>query len=183
MRLDVMLNLRLGLHLSLSLDVMRNLRLGLRLSLSLDVMRNLRLGLVMLKRLMDRLAHRLVSLRPLARRRRLHPAKFELHQPVYRIELGPEILELDVVLALQLLDELFELRFLGADLFFQKSGPVLQVPANVTHCCPSFMSVGSNDRAGLAGSRKTERTLPGRRARQVLQGPGCVGPGGLTSVI
>jgi hypothetical protein len=37
--------------------------------------------------------------------------------------------------------------------------------------------------SGLAGSRKTERTLPGRRARQVLQGPGLRRPGGLTALI
>jgi hypothetical protein len=133
-------------------------------------------------RLMDRLAHLLVRLRPLARCG-LDPAEFELHQPVYRIELGFEVFEPRVVLALQLLDKLVELRFLGVDLLSQESGPVLQVPANITHCCPSCMALVPTTESGLAGSRKTERTLPGRRARQVLQGPGLRRPGGLTDLI
>jgi hypothetical protein len=171
--------------LRLSLDVlMRNLRLRLCLGL---MMQNLRLRLslrleVMMLLLMDRLAHLLVRLRPLARRG-LDPAELELHQPVYRIELGSEVFEPRVVLALQLLDKLVELRFLGVELLFQESGPVLQVPANITHCCPSCMALVPTTESGLAGSRKTERTLPGRRARQVLQGPGLRRPGGLTSLI
>ncbi len=160
------LRLRLGLRL-----LMQNLRL--RLSLRLEVM----------MRLMDCLAHLLVRLRPLARRRGLDPAEFELHQPVYRIELGSEVFEPRVVLALQLLDKLVELRFLGVDLLSQESCPVLQVPANITHCCPSCMALVPTTESGLAGSRKTERTLPGRRARQVLQGPGLRRPGGLTALI
>jgi hypothetical protein len=179
--------LRLPLRLRLRLDVlMRNLRLRLRLRLRL-LMQNLRLRLSLrlevMMRLMDRLAHLLVRLRPLARRRRLDPAEFELHQPVYRIELGFEVFEPRVVLALQLLDKLVELRFLGVDLLSQESGPVLQVPANITHCCPSCMALVPTTESGLAGSRKTERTLPGRRARQVLQGPGLRRPGGLTALI
>jgi hypothetical protein len=182
--LDVLVrNLRLRRQRGLCL-LMQTLRLRLRLRLRL-LMQNLRLRLrlEMMMRLMDRLAHLLVRLRPLARRRRFDPAEFELHQPVYRIELGSEIFETRVVLTPQLFDELVELRFLGADLLSQESGPVLQVPANVTHCCPSFMVVVPTTESGLAGSRKTERTLPGRRARQVLQGPGVPRPGGLTALI
>jgi hypothetical protein len=185
LRLDVLMrNLRLRRQRGLWL-LMQNLRLKLSLRLRLRrLMHDLRLRLrleVMMVRLMGRLAHLLVRLHPWARRRRLDAAEFELHQPVYRIELGPEIFEPRVVLTLQLFDELVELCFLGADLLSQESGPVLQVPANVTHCCPSCMVVVPTTESGLAGSRKTERTLPGRRARQVLQGPGVPRPGGLTA--
>jgi hypothetical protein len=174
--------LTLRLRLRLSLDVlMRNLRLRLGLRLLMQNLR-LRLRLEVMLLLMDGLAHLLVRLRPLARRG-LDPAELELHQPVYRIELGFEVFEPRVVLALQLLDELVELRFLGVDLLSQESGPVLQVPANITHCCPSCMALVPTTESGLAGSRKTERTLPGRRARQVLQGPGLRRPGGLTGLI
>jgi len=177
--------LRLPLRLRLRLDVlMRNLRLRLGLRLLMQNLRlRLSLRLEVMMRLMDCLAHLLVRLRPLARRRGLDPPEFELHQPVYRIELGSEVFEPRVVLALQLLDELVELRFLGVDLLSQESCPVLQVPANITHCCPSCMALVPTTESGLAGSRKTERTLPGRRARQVLQGPGLRRPGGLTSLI
>jgi len=96
----------------------------------------------------------------------------------HRLELGPEVLQPCVMLVFQLLDELVELRFLGTDLLSQESGPVLQVPANVTHCCPSFMVLAPTTRRGWQGSRKTERTLPGRRAGQVMQGPRhCLGRG------
>ena len=177
--------LRLPLRLRLRLDVlMRNLRLRLGLRLLMQNLRlRLSLRLEVMMRLMDCLAHLLVRLRPLARRRGLDPAEFELHQPVYRIELGSEVFEPRVVLALQLLDKLVELRFLGVDLLSQESCPVLQVPANITHCCPSCMALVPTTESGLAGSRKTERTLPGRRARQVLQGPGLRRPGGLTALI
>ena len=177
--------LRLPLRLGLRLDVlMRNLRLRLGLRLLMQNLRlRLSLRLEVMMRLMDCLAHLLVRLRPLARRRGLDPAEFELHQPVYRIELGSEVFEPRVVLALQLLDKLVELRFLGVDLLSQESCPVLQVPANITHCCPSCMALVPTTESGLAGSRKTERTLPGRRARQVLQGPGLRRPGGLTALI
>ncbi|MCJ7787360.1 MAG: hypothetical protein MUP20_01385, partial [Methyloceanibacter sp.] len=157
--------------------LMQRLRLRLWLLRLRVLMRSLRLWLDVLMRLVDRLGHRLVRLRPLARCRRVDPAELELHQPVHRLELGPEVLQPCVMLVFQLLDELVELRFLGTDLLSQESGPVLQVPANVTHCCPSFMVLAPTTRRGWQGSRKTERTLPGHRAGQVMQGPGIASAG------
>ena len=64
------------------------------------------------------------------------------------------------MLVLQLVDKLVELRFLGIDLLFQESGPVLQVPANITHCCPSFMVLAPTTRAGWqVHARPKERCL------------------------
>src|SRR5262245_49169859 len=166
-----LLRLPLRLRLRLRLDVlMRNLRLRL-------LMQNLwlRLRLEVMMRLMDGLADLLVRLRPLVRRRRLEPAELELHQPVYRIELGPKVFEPRVVLALELLDELIELCFLGIDLLFQERRPVLQVPAYVTHCCPSFMAlVPTTERAGQVHARPNEPCLaaaPGKSCKV----PACVG--------
>ena len=97
--------------------------------------------------------------------RSLLPAEFELHQPVYRVELGPKVFEPRVVLALELLNELVELRFLGVDLLFQERRPVLQVPAYVTHCCPSFMAlVPTTERAGRFTQDRTNPAWPPRPA-------------------
>jgi hypothetical protein len=144
--------------LGLKLSLKRGLRLRLKLRLRLRL--KLRLRLHVLMRLVDGLDQRLMRRRPLAGCRRLDPAALELHEPVHRLELGPEILEPRVMLVLQLLDQLVELRFLGIDLLFQESGPVLQVPANVTHCCPSFMVLAPTTRAGWqVHARPEERCL------------------------
>ena len=64
------------------------------------------------------------------------PTEFDLNQSVHRIELGLEVLEPRIVLGLELLDELVELSLVGIDLLFKQAGPVLQIPADVTHCLP-----------------------------------------------
>jgi hypothetical protein len=146
-------------RLRLRLDVLMG-SLRLRLDVLMGSLRLWLLRLHVLMRLVDRLDQRLVRLCSLAGRRCLDPAELELHQPVHRLELGPEILEPRVMLVLQLLDELVELRFLGIDLLFQESGPVLQVPANITHCCPSFMVLVPTTRAGWqVHARPEERCL------------------------
>ena len=90
----------------------------------------------------------LAALSPLRGGCGLEPAKLKLHQPGHGLELGLQVLEPRIVLASDLIDEFVELSFMGVDLLFKQSGPVLQVPANITHCLPLVADVCSNDRAG-----------------------------------
>ena len=112
-------------------------------------------------------------------RRRVDPAELELHQPVHRLKLGGQILEPRIVLTFELFHELVELSFMGVDLLFKQSGPVLQVPANITHCLPLVADVCSNDRAGWqVHARPNELCLaaaPGKYSKvPVMPLPGCL---------
>jgi hypothetical protein len=93
-------------------------------------------------------------------RRGFESAKLELQEPIHRFEFGLEILEPLVVLPLELIDQLVELSLMGVDLLFKQSSPVLQVPANITHLLAPRLLVLFQRPSGLAGSRKTRRTLP-----------------------
>ena len=90
----------------------------------------------LLRRLMHRMVHGLAGLHRGRRGRAAEPAKLNLHQPRHRLELGLEVLEFGIMLALELLDELFEFSLVGVDLVFKQTGPVLQIPADITHCLP-----------------------------------------------
>ena len=90
----------------------------------------------LLRRLMHRMVHGLAGLHRGRRGRAAEPAKLNLHQPRHRLELGLEVLEFGIMLALELLDELFEFSLMGVDLLFKQTGPVLQIPADITHCLP-----------------------------------------------
>jgi len=125
-----MLRLRLGvllrLRLRLCLHVLLRLCLHVLLWVCMDV----------LLRLMDRLGLRLWRLSSWIGCRGLEPAAFKLHEPTHCVELGPQACEPGILFLVKLFDEVFELSFLGLDLLFQQVGPVLQIPANITHCSP-----------------------------------------------
>jgi hypothetical protein len=87
----------------------------------------------MLRRLMHRMVHGLAGLHRGRRGRAAEPPKLNLRQPRHRLELGREVLESGIMLALELLDELFEFSLVGVDLVFKQTGPVLQLPADITH--------------------------------------------------
>ena len=67
----------------------------------------------LLRRLMHRRVHGLAGLR---RGRAAEPANLNLHQPRHRLELGIEVLEFGITLALELLDVLFKFSLVGVDL-------------------------------------------------------------------
>jgi hypothetical protein len=90
----------------------------------------------LLRRLMHRMVHRLLGLHRGRRGRAAEPAKLNLHQPRHRLELGLEVLESGIMLALELLDESFGFSLVGVDLLFKQTGPILQIPADITHCLP-----------------------------------------------
>src|SRR6185312_834404 len=58
----------------------------------------------------------------------------KLEQLRYCTKLGPEVLSSRFMFGRDLFHELFELRLVGADLLFQQTGTVLQIPADITHC-------------------------------------------------
>src|SRR3990172_9442920 len=150
--------LRLGLMLGLWLM----LTLGLMLRLSL--MRRMRL------RLMNGLGRRFTALCPRRGGYCFEPTKLDLHHPVHRLKLGLEILNSGVLLSLELLDQFLELSLVGVDLLFKQSGPVLQVPANITHCLPLVHDVApTTERAGRFTQDQTNPA--GRRSASDLRGP------------
>ncbi len=141
----------------------------------------LRLVHRVLLRLVHGLGHLLLAaLDPLRRGRGFNPAKLELHQPGHRLELGLEVLEPRIVLPLKLVDQFVELSLVGIDLLFKQSRPVLQVPANITHCIPSFMAFApTTERAGRFTQDQYEHCLaaaPGKSSKiPVTPPPGCLG--------
>ena len=62
--------------------------------------------------------------------------QLKIHEPVYRFELGLQILEPRIVFAFELLDQRVVLCLMSVDLFLEQVGAVLQVSPNVTHDCP-----------------------------------------------
>jgi hypothetical protein len=136
----------------------------LRLVLGLDSMLRLMAGM---RRLVHGLGRRLLAAwSPLRGGRGLEPAKFEFHQPGHGVELGLQVFEPRIVLALELLDEFVELSFMGVDLLFKQSSPVLQVPANITHLLPLVVGIAPiAERAGRFTQDQTNSA--GHRARQV----------------
>ena len=105
------------LHLEVNLWL--RVRLWLRMSLWLSVVLRIRLRL------------------PLRRGRGdADPPVFDPHQRIDGIEFGSHVLEPGLVLPLKLLDKLLELSRLGLDLLLKQIGPILQVPANITHRMP-----------------------------------------------
>ena len=92
----------------------------------------------LLRRLMHRMVHGLAGFHRGRRGRAAEPAKLNLHQPRHRLELGLEVLKFWNMLALELLDELFEFSLVGVDLLFKQTGPVLQIPRISRIACPSL---------------------------------------------
>src|SRR5262245_64204898 len=60
-------------------------------------------------------------------------ALLHAEEDVHRLELGPQILDLDVVLALELLQRHFELGLRGLDVLADEGRPLLQVGTNIAH--------------------------------------------------
>ena len=114
--------------------------------------------------------------------RGLEPAKLKLHQPVYRLELGLQILEPRIVLALELLDELVELCFMGVDLLFKQSWPGLAGPREYhALLAPRCMALApTTERAGRFTQDRTNPAWPPRPAS--IQGLRLMPrPGGLSA--
>ena len=84
------------------------------------------------------------------------PAELDLNQSVDCLKLALEVLEPRIMLLLELIEQLVELSLVGVDLLFKQAGPVLQIPADITHCLPLVrIGVRTTERAG-AVSRKTK---------------------------
>ena len=81
-----------------------------------------------------------------------------------------------IMLLLELIEQLVELSLVGIDLLFKQAGPVLQIPADITHCLPLVRNRCSDNRAGWGSFTQDQMRTAGRRARLEKQGPGiCLG--------
>ena len=99
-------------------------------------------------------------------RRRVEPAELKLHQPVHRLELGLQVLEPRIMLALELIDEFVELSLMGVDLLFKQSRPGLASPreyhALLAPRCMTFAP--TTERAGRFTQDQTNPAWPPRPA-------------------